>query len=125
MVSHNATADYFVLFNSSSKIQVDLQVPAAQGGSYNLYANVNDPTITLGVWHKFEMYFKRSSTPTTADGIVRWWIDGQLCGSFHTNVRWPSTGFDELRFSPTWGGSAAASRSTASGGSITFTSARP
>jgi hypothetical protein len=97
------SSDYFVLLNSGSKIQVDLQVPAAQGGSYNLYANVNDPTITLGVWHQFELYFKRSSSPSTADGIVRWWIDGALCGNY-TNVMWPTTAFEELRFAPTWGG---------------------
>jgi Big-like domain-containing protein len=106
------SADYFVLFTSSSKMQVDIQVPAAQGGSYNLSGNVSDPTITLGVWHRFELYFKRASSPSASDGIVRWWIDGALAGNY-TNVMWPSTTFDELRFAPTWGGI---------GGSVAFDS---
>jgi len=109
---YNPTADYFVLFNNASEIQIDIQSPAATGGTYNLYANVNNPKITLGVWHRFELYFKRSSSPSTADGIIRWWIDGALCGNY-TNIQWPNSGFDEARFDPTWGGV---------GGSVAFDS---
>jgi len=100
---YNATADYFVLFNSASQIQIDVQAPVAQGGSYNLGPNISNPTITLGVWHQFELYFRRSSTSSTADGIIRWWIDGVLCATY-TNVTWPNTTFDQARFEPVWGG---------------------
>jgi hypothetical protein len=50
-----------------------------------------------------KLYFKRSSTPTTADGIIRWWINGVLRGDY-TNIRWPTVNFETWRFSPTWGG---------------------
>jgi hypothetical protein len=106
---YNSVADYFVVALPTGKMEIRVQSPdysnglPSTGGNYNLRGNVSDPTITLGVWHRFEHYFKRSSNGTTPDGIIRWWIDGVLCGNY-TNVLWPTVTWEEWRFSPTWGG---------------------
>jgi len=63
--------------------------------------NVNDPAITLGVWHKIEVYFKYN-TPGT--GVLRFWMDGVAIGDY-SNITFPSSGcFVEFQLSPTWGG---------------------
>lgn len=72
---------------------------APEWGNWSwLTGNVNDPAVTLGVWHKIELYFKYST------GVVRWWLDGTLIGDY-SNLTFPSSGcFAEFQFSPTWGG---------------------
>lgn len=56
-----------------------------------------------GTWYRIEMYVKISSSETSRDGIVRWWINGQLDGNL-TNVNFGQGGFNQFEFSPTWGG---------------------
>src|SRR5262249_2677219 len=75
---------------------------APEWGNWNwLTGNVNDPAVTLGAWHKVELYFKYN-TPGT--GIIRWWMDGLPIGDY-SNVTFPASGcFTEFQFSPTWGG---------------------
>jgi Bacterial Ig-like domain (group 2) len=63
-------------------------------------ANINPTKVTLGVWHRIEWY------TDVASGVVKWWLDGVLQGS-HTDVR-NSFNFDEVKFSPTWGGNGGA-----------------
>ena len=39
-----------------------------------------------------------------SDGIVRWWLDGVLQGTY-TDVRFPDDdGFEEFQIAPIWGG---------------------
>jgi hypothetical protein len=66
--------------------------------------NVNSCVIVPGQWHKIEWYLKKSSTTATADGIVRWWMDGRLCGEYTqiTNVR--SGNYIEYKIGSVWGG---------------------
>jgi len=70
--------------------------------SYNLNPNINNLTITLGIWHQIELYFKKSTTSNSADGIIRWWVDNILLGNF-TNINFPGP-ITEIMLSPTWGG---------------------
>lgn len=71
-------------------------------GSVQIFANASNPTISLGVWHRMEMYVKKSSSPTSRDGILRWWIDGVLCANY-TNVNYPAENIVQFEFDPTWG----------------------
>jgi hypothetical protein len=58
----------------------------------------------LGQWHRLEWYLRYESSPGTADGVIRWWIDGALVGDY-TTLRFPhDAGFVEYQISPTWGG---------------------
>jgi len=80
----------------------DLRVAPEWGSSWNfLTPNATNVPVSLGVWHKIELYFKYN---TAGAGIVRWWMDGTLIGNY-TNVSFPASGcFAEFQFSPTWGG---------------------
>ena len=53
--------------------------------------------LALGVWHRIEILM---NSPT---GSLQWWVDGKLVGSY-SGVPYPSYGFFQLEFSPTWGG---------------------
>ena len=53
--------------------------------------------LALGVWHRIEILM---NSPV---GALRWWVDGVLIGSY-TGVPYPTSGFGQLQFSPTWGG---------------------
>ena len=77
-----------------------LRVAPEWGGWSWLTPNVNSGNITLGQWHRIEVYFKQQ----TSGGIIRWWMDGRLIGEY-TNISFPSSMvFQELQIAPTWGG---------------------
>jgi hypothetical protein len=65
-------------------------------GTY-LGANVTNPNVALGVWHRIELYVNANTRE------VRWWMDGTLLGS-HTGVGFASSSFSEFQINPTWGG---------------------
>lgn len=57
-------------------------------------------------WHKIEMHMKSSTTATSQDGILQWWLDGVLVGNF-SNVNLSPTGFADFQINHTWDGSTA------------------
>jgi hypothetical protein len=71
--------------------------------SYNLEPNVNNPPVELGTWHQLEFYRKLSSTTSSQDGILRWWMDGTLVGNY-TTINDSQCPFLGLYLAPTWGG---------------------
>jgi hypothetical protein len=79
-------------------------VDLAGGVAGYLTGNV-DPNVpvTLGRWHRVELYLKYSTTPTSEDGIIRWWIDGKLIGDY-TTANFEGDPLQAWQFSPTWGG---------------------
>jgi len=79
----------------------NLTVTTQTGAENRNLATVAQTPITLGVWHRIEMYLTWSTTGT---GIVRWWVDGILQGNV-TDVRWQNgTGFATMHMDPVWGG---------------------
>jgi len=84
--------------DNSHTCQLDLGLVCRQ--------NVNGLRITLGAWTKLEAYIKRSTTATSRDGIVRWWINGVLVGDY-SNLNYPA-GLNEWVWTETWGGVPAA-----------------
>jgi hypothetical protein len=73
------------------------------GATIRLPPNVHDTPIALGKWHRIEWHVKYA-TAGGADGVVEWWLDGELQGRY-TDVRTPADrGFVEYQISPTWGG---------------------
>ena len=71
-------------------------------GSRQIFPNAYSPTITLDRWYQLEVYIKLSTTPTSRDGIIRWWIDGQLSGNY-TTVNFPTKRIVQYEFNGTWG----------------------
>lgn len=59
--------------------------------------------ITIGAWTKIEVYMKKSTTSTSRDGIVKWWINGVLNGNY-TNLNVSPSGLNEWVWTETWDG---------------------
>ncbi|GKS58874.1 hypothetical protein YTPLAS18_24010 [Nitrospira sp.] len=74
------------------------------GGTWVLFGNKANPAIAMGQWHRIEVYNKTSSTNSSRDGILRWWVDGQLFGDYQ-NVNYNDRTFSHLQLTPSWDGS--------------------
>ena len=59
--------------------------------------------VPAGTWFTLEAYVKSSTTNTSRDGIVRWWVNGQPAGNY-TNLNVSSLGLNEWVWSETWDG---------------------
>jgi len=68
-----------------------------------LVPNVNHTLVQLGTWHRIEWLMSYSTTTNPANGIVRWWLDGQLLGDYFDQP-FPSGALGAFKLSPTWGG---------------------
>jgi uncharacterized protein YjdB len=83
---------------------------APLGNGQTLSPNITASPVALGVWHRIELYQKYSTTATSGDGIVRWWVDGVLNGDY-TNLNFAQdAGFGEFQLSPTYGGNTGATK---------------
>lgn len=51
-------------------------------GGMNFFGNVNGSSLVRGQWHRIEVCRKNSTTATSRDGIIRWWVDGTLRGNY-------------------------------------------
>lgn len=67
------------------------------------YANAGPSMVTLGSWTKIEVYQKASTTATSRDGILRWWVNGVLGGNY-TNLNYAPNGLTEWQWNNTWDG---------------------
>jgi len=59
--------------------------------------------VTLGSWVKLELYVKRSTTPTSKDGIFRYWVNGVLAREI-TTMNFETYDFASVPIVPIWGG---------------------
>jgi hypothetical protein len=62
-----------------------------------LTPNVSHVPVMLGQWHKIEWVVDYNG------GVVKWWLDGQLIGSY-SGVPMPSSSLLEYHLTPVWGG---------------------
>ncbi len=77
------------------------------GVSGRLPCNVNGAAATMAAgsgWHFIELYLKKSTTTTSQNGTVKWWVDGTLCGNY-TNCNICPNGFNEMQLTAAWDGS--------------------
>lgn len=65
--------------------------------------NAGPGVLSVGVWTKIEAHIKCSTTATSRDGIVRWWINGVPAGNY-TNLNYCPSGVNEWVWSETWDG---------------------
>lgn len=66
------------------------------------FPNVGSGRLTVGTWYLLEAYIKCSTTATSRDGIVRWWVNGVLAGNY-TNANYDG-GLTNWTWSETWDG---------------------
>lgn len=75
-------------------------------GSGRLSCNINSAAALIAAgsgWHFIEVYLKTSSSGTSKDGTVRWWVDGVECGR-HLDVNYAPGGVSEMSLTATWDG---------------------
>lgn len=90
-----------IIFGHNSKNLDNSHTCAADLGLV-CYPNVADVKIKFGNWTKLESYIKISTTATSRDGIVRWWVNGILVGNY-TNINYEQDGLNEWIWTETWG----------------------
>lgn len=74
------------------------------GSGFTCFPNVGSgQTVPAGNWFTIEAYLKSSTTSTSRDGIVRWWVNGQPAGNY-TNMNLSVAGLNEWVWSETWDG---------------------
>jgi hypothetical protein len=69
-----------------------------------LRSNVRDPEIVRGQWIHLEIHARNASADGVNDGLVRWWVNGELAGD-HPNIERPALPWTEFHGNPVWGGS--------------------
>jgi hypothetical protein len=67
------------------------------------YPNVGSGALTAGVWYKIEVCIRASSSNTARDGVVKWWMNGNLVGSY-TNINYGGGVVNEWLENQTWDG---------------------
>lgn len=94
---------YIMMFYDGSKYTIQVETTFAND-TRRLEPNVMPTPVTLGRWHQIEWYVRYSTTATSRDGVVRWWLDGVLQG-VHTDLQMPGDlGVTEYTIRPVWGG---------------------
>jgi len=68
-----------------------------------LVPNVTRIPVTLGEWHRIEWLLAPNTTTNPPNGIVRWWLDGQLIADYG-NVQFPDAPMAVYKVSAIWGG---------------------
>lgn len=69
-------------------------------GATNLFANAGSGSFSMNAWHLIELHHVKSTTPTSANGIYRVFIDGNLAANY-TNINYPSN-FYRQDMAPVW-----------------------
>ena len=104
MFAQSGDGQMFIMMNGVGAPRHLVVTTEFPGDNRNLWPNVSNPDVTLGVWHRIEWSAKYSTTGSSRDGIVQWWLDGVRVGSY-TDVQLPGdAGFLDFQFSPTFGG---------------------
>ena len=113
MMNNQRQRDYLLTvtleFNQASNGQ--LANAAGAGNVWHVFGNVHggNYVITPGNWYRIELYFKGSTTPSSQDGVLRWWATKAgatmpTAVGDYTNVNFDAPNFIQFSFAPTWGG---------------------
>lgn len=94
---------YIMMFSEGTNYTIQAE-PTFASDTRRLPPNVTATPVALGTWHVIEWYVRYSTTPTSRDGVTKWWLDGVLQGQYSDLQMPPDAGFIEYQFAPTWGG---------------------
>lgn len=77
--------------------------PARRKTSINLFQNVASPPMADGEWNRLEVRFKWSSSATSRDGWIQWWVNGQPAGDYrNVNFGKAGSGYNPIIVTPVW-----------------------
>lgn len=68
-----------------------------------LVPNVAHVPVVLGQWHRVEWLLAYNTTSAPANGVIRWWLDGQLIGDYGA-VEFPGEPMVDFKLGGIWGG---------------------
>jgi len=93
---------YAGLYGSQAPHHISINTQWAPYGTRVWDPNVARTPIYYDRWYRMAWYAKWPTKPGAQNGVVRWWVDGVLGGSY-TNVAYPApvTGFQQFEFAPT------------------------
>ena len=77
---------------------------STQGGWIFPIFNTGQAYLVKNTWNRIEMYGKRSTSRTSRDGVLKYWLNGVLIGSW-TDMNWGNGGFTTFMITHTWDGS--------------------
>jgi hypothetical protein len=69
-------------------------------GARNIYPGEGNSKVTLGEWHRVEIYMKKSTKPSDQNGVFQMWVNGSRIIN-HTKVNYPS-GFTMVWMTQIW-----------------------
>jgi hypothetical protein len=81
---------------------LEISNEASDGGKW-WTQNVNNIPVVPGQWYKVEMHVKKASSDGAPNGLVEWWVNGQLAARY-TNAKLRASNFSEVHIDPVWGG---------------------
>jgi hypothetical protein len=88
-------------------LEPQLRVQDSPDGARNLRPNLGGAALQRGRWHRWEVVLK-ANTPGRADGVARWWLDGQKIGDY-SDLKFSgvdqSSVWEYVVWNPTYGGS--------------------
>ena len=106
---------YIFQRNGNDRQAVVLEAYGRPGGPYRVRManepnndqwidqNVDNVELEPGKWHKIELHMRRSSSDGAPDGLIEWWVDGQLAARY-TDAKLRDEPFSEVHIDPVWGG---------------------
>lgn len=86
-------------FNSAKWDNQHISTPLSLG----LVPNMSTCLMTTGAYTRLESYVRASTSYTSRDGIIRWWLNGTLCGDY-SNVNYAPEGLSFWTWTETWDG---------------------
>jgi hypothetical protein len=119
MMNNQRQPSYFLTVTLEFNQAANGHLANAAGGGrvWHLFGNVGggNYVITPGTWYRIELYFKGSTSPTSQDGILRWWVTkrGDAAPTpvgDYTTVNFDTPNFIQFSFAPTWGGNSGVSK---------------
>lgn len=82
----------------------DIRVNEGWSGGTLLSPNVGTGQVTVGEWHRLELHLRYDGAAGAGDGVIQWWLDGELVGDYRNRSFPVSEGFLEYDVAPNWGG---------------------
>lgn len=120
MANNQQQSGYLLTFTLEQLTAINDHLPNIAGfpGGTVWHLFGNRYPLVPGNWYRVESYFKRSTTPTSRDGIVRVWATklGDLTPTLvseYLNVNTDASGLAQAEIAPTWGGNSGIGKSEA------------
>ena len=76
-------SSFYILWSHNTSWLNNSHIMGGDAIGSTAYSNVGNATVVPGVWYKIECHIRASTTASSRDGFIRWWINGVLCGSYN------------------------------------------